>query len=82
MYTYDEVRQWGKLEWVKPVIDFVLDGISDVVDYQLDKIPGDNFCRFQTELSIASDYTDNASRANIEALKHEAMHILSKSENK
>ncbi len=79
---YEEVKDWGKLEWVKPVIDVVLDGVSDAVDYQLDKILGDHFYRFQTELDIANDDMDNASRANIEALKHEAKQILNKKENR
>lgn len=79
---YDEVKNWGKIEWVRPIIDVVLDGVSDAVDYQLEKILGEKFYRFQTELDIANDDMDNASKANIEALKLEAKQILGDSDNR
>ncbi|MGI9553396.1 MAG: CBASS cGAMP-activated phospholipase [Thermodesulfobacteriota bacterium] len=79
---YDDAKDWGMVSWVKPVIDVVLDGVSDAVDYQLEKILDKNFYRFQTELDIGNDDMDDASRANIEALKMEAAQILTDSENR
>jgi len=36
------------------------------------ELPGNNYLRLQTSLSIASDDMDNATRGNIENLKAEA----------
>ena len=78
---YEDAKDWGMVKWVRPVIDVVLDGVSDAVDYQMEKILGKNFYRFQTELDIANDDMDDASRANIEALKMEAGQVLSDKDN-
>jgi len=60
----------------------VFDGVSDAVDYQLTQILGDDFQRFQTRLDIASDDMDNASAANIEALKRQALKLIDDSNAK
>ncbi|MGH8059986.1 MAG: patatin-like phospholipase family protein [Candidatus Entotheonellia bacterium] len=73
---YDEAKGWGLTEWAIPLLSVVFDGVSAAADYQLGQILGARFFRFQTELDIASDDMDNASRANIEALKLEARQIL------
>jgi patatin-like phospholipase/acyl hydrolase len=73
---YEEAKDWGLAEWALPILSVVFDGVSDAVDYQLRQIMADNFFRFQTRLDIASDDMDNASRANIEALKMEARQII------
>lgn len=74
--SYEEARNWGLAGWAIPILNVVFDGVSDAVDYQLDKILGDKHFRFQTRLDIANDDMDNASRANVEALKMEAANLL------
>jgi hypothetical protein len=56
----------------------VFDGVSGAVDYQLQQILGDQFFRFQTTLDTANDDMDDASRANLAALKMEAEGIIAK----
>jgi patatin-like phospholipase/acyl hydrolase len=73
---YEDAKKWGLAEWALPILSVVFDGVSDAVDYQLNHILGKAFYRFQTDLVIASDDMDNASKANIEALKTEANRIL------
>jgi uncharacterized protein len=69
-FPYEEVRDWGLVEWARPVIDVVFDGASDVVDYQLTQLLGEpRFFRFQTELTTASDDLDDASERNLRALR-------------
>lgn len=69
-FPYDEVKDWGLVEWARPLIDVVFDGASDVVDYQLTQLLGDErFFRFQTELTSASDDLDDASQENLRALR-------------
>jgi patatin-like phospholipase/acyl hydrolase len=73
---YKEAKDWGLAQWALPILGVVFDGVSDAVDYQLTQILGSRYVRFQTRLDIASDDMDNASRANIEALKMEAQQLI------
>jgi patatin-like phospholipase/acyl hydrolase len=65
---YAKAKGWGALEWARPIIDVVLDGSSDAVDYQLDHILGPRHVRLQAVLTDAADALDDASEENIEAL--------------
>ena len=66
-------RGWGQLGWARPLIDVVFDGVADTVDFELGRLLGsDDYFRFQTELRRASDDLDDASRANLRALRAEA----------
>ena len=71
---YDEAAGWGLLEWARPVIDVVFDGVSDTVDFQLKELlPRKNgvrrYYRFQTELVGVSDAMDDAGPENVHDLK-------------
>ena len=37
---YDDVKDWGRLEWAVPIIDVVFDGSADAVDAQLQALAG------------------------------------------
>lgn len=65
---YDEAKDWGVLEWARPILDVVFDGSSDTVDYQLDQLLEDRHLRLQIELTQANDDMDDASPANLAAL--------------
>jgi uncharacterized protein len=73
---YEEVRGWGRLEWVKPVLDVVFDGTADAVDIQLRALIGDDYVRLQTPLDEASDDLDDASPENLAALTREAERLI------
>ncbi|MGA9754228.1 MAG: patatin-like phospholipase family protein, partial [Desulfobaccales bacterium] len=73
---YEEARDWGKVQWALPILNVVFDGVSSAVDYQLQQVLGDNFIRFQTTLDTANDDMDDASPANLAALKIEANRIV------
>ncbi len=69
-FPYEAVSGWGLVQWARPLIDVVFDGASDVVDYQLTQLLGEErFFRFQTELTTASDDLDNATELNLRALR-------------
>jgi uncharacterized protein len=73
---FEEAKDWGKVQWALPILSVVFDGVSDAVDYQLRQILGDQFFRFQGTLDTANDDMDDASPANLAALKLEAERIL------
>jgi uncharacterized protein len=73
---YEQVRDWGQLEWARPLIDVVFDGIADAVDEQLTALLGDAYVRLQTPLDEASDDLDDVSEANLAALRGEAERLI------
>jgi predicted acylesterase/phospholipase RssA len=77
---YDEVKDWGRLEWAEPIIDVVFDGSADAVDAQLRALAGDRYVRLQTRLEEASDDLDDASATNLAALRREAERLIAESD--
>ena len=75
--TFDEIEDWGLLEWARPLLDVVFDGISDAVDYQLRHALGEGrYWRFQVELTRASDALDDATEENLRALRAQAEELI------
>lgn len=69
---YEKAAHWGLVEWARPLIDVVFDGISDTVDYEMRQLLGDGYARLQRRLDIASDALDDASPGNLDALAEQA----------
>ncbi len=69
---YREARWWGQLQWARPILDVVFDGVADTIDFQLAQLLGDGYVRLQTSLRRASDDLDNASEANLARLREVA----------
>ncbi len=75
---YEKVKNWGQLEWARPVLDVVFDGGQDAVDMQLRALLPDGFVRLQTGLTKASDDLDDASADNLERLREEAETLITR----
>ena len=73
---YKEAKDWGKIGWMIPVLGCMFDGVSDAADYQMKQLLGDNYIRFQTNLSTASDDMDNATKGNLNLLSQEAKKLI------
>jgi patatin-like phospholipase/acyl hydrolase len=77
---FADVDDWGLVEWARPILDVVFDGISDAVDYQLRHVlGGDRYWRLQVELTRASDDLDDASPENLRELRHHAEELIAAS---
>lgn len=75
---YEDVRGWGLIEWARPLLDVVFDGVSDATEYELAQLlPESDYMRFQTELVGASDALDNANERNLEHLQDLARSLIS-----
>lgn len=37
-YPYEEVKNWGQLQWVQPLMNILMTGVSETVNYQLMQI--------------------------------------------
>ncbi len=73
---YDEVKDWGKLEWAEPILDVVFDASADAVDSQLDRLIDGAYIRLQTQLTEAGGDLDDASADNLAALRREAERLI------
>jgi patatin-like phospholipase/acyl hydrolase len=67
---FADVKDWGLIEWAKPILDVVFDGVSDAVDYQLQhSLDEGKYWRLQVELTNANDDMDDASTHNLAELR-------------
>lgn len=73
---YDQARNWGAIEWLRPLLSCVFDGVSDAANYQMKQLLEGNYYRFQTKLETAVDEMDNATPENIADLKTESAILL------
>lgn len=73
-YKYDKAKNFGAIQWIVPVIDIMMSGVSDAVDYQLRQIYSavekpEQYLRISPELGKAKPAMDNATPANLKALE-------------
>ncbi|MBG1241146.1 patatin-like phospholipase family protein [Nostoc sp. NZL] len=76
VYPYDEVKKWGLLQWAKPLLNIVLDGGSEVVAGELERLfeaknkgNKNSYYRFQTFLKSELEAIDNAKPENVRQLQ-------------
>jgi uncharacterized protein len=75
---YEQVKDWGRLEWAPVIVDVVFDAGSDAVEMQLDALMHERYIRLQTRLEHASDALDDASPQNLAALRREAQELIAR----
>ena len=81
-FPYKEAVNWGKLQWIQPLINIFLDGASEVANYQLRQLLPDaqnihkQYYRFQKELTEANDDLDDTTEENMELLEKAANTII------
>jgi patatin-like phospholipase/acyl hydrolase len=74
---FEDVRGWGQIEWARPLVDVVFDGIAQTVDFELAQLlDPERYVRFQTDLTDASDDLDDAGDRNLEALRREGNRLV------
>lgn len=80
-FEYNQAKDWGKLNWINPIISIMFQGVSATVHYQVKHMMsafdmGHNYYRLQTMLDLGNDDMDDVSEENIDSLKNEAVQIL------
>jgi len=80
-YYYDKAKDWGAVQWIKPIIDIMMSGNSETVDFQLKQIfettnSPDNYIRIQPDLYNANSDMDDASKENLNALKNAGLKYI------
>jgi patatin-like phospholipase/acyl hydrolase len=75
-YEFGDVKGWGKVEWARPLIDMVFDGVADTIDFEVATLAGDRYRRFQAVLRYASDALDDAGDSNLRRLEGDAERLI------
>jgi patatin-like phospholipase/acyl hydrolase len=73
---FAEARDFGLAEWARPLLNVVMDGVSDATDFQCRQILGERHFRFQTPLETGMDDLDDVSQTNMEALAERAKRLV------
>ncbi|MBL8879645.1 MAG: patatin-like phospholipase family protein [Phycisphaerales bacterium] len=73
-YQYSVAKDWGLIGWVGPLIDILMSGVSETVDYQMRKLfdsagAGNRYMRIDPSLENAKPEMDNVDRENLIALR-------------
>ena len=73
-YYYKKAKNWGAVQWIVPVIDIMMSGVSETVDYQIRQIydavnKPNQYVRISPDLGDANSAMDDASLKNLQALK-------------
>lgn len=89
-YHFSEAKNWGKLGWVAPILDILMSGAAETVDYQLKmlfesaKCPA-QYLRLQVDLKEFPEVDsamDNASEKNMRALERAGQTLARNSDPK
>jgi patatin-like phospholipase/acyl hydrolase len=76
-HSFDEIKDWGAVNWARPILNVVFDGVSDAVNYQLERVLSpERYWRLQVELTLASDDLDDASEGNLAKLRGHAEELI------
>ncbi|UXX40369.1 patatin-like phospholipase family protein [Wolbachia endosymbiont of Oryzaephilus surinamensis] len=73
---YADSKKFGKIGWVKPLLNVMFASGLDCVDYQLEQVMGDKYIRIQSQLKVASAEMDDITPQNIKCLQQEAKAMI------
>lgn len=73
-YRYEKVKNFGIVQWIKPLIDIMMKGVAQTVDYQLEQIydavhRSSQYIRIDPSLAGAKSDMDDASESNLNDLR-------------
>jgi predicted acylesterase/phospholipase RssA len=71
---------WGKVGWVRPLLEYMFDGMTDTVDYQARQFVGARYLRLQPQLENADQTMDNTTPGHLRALELLAESLLETAE--
>lgn len=83
VYTYEQIKDWGGLGWLNPLLDVMINGAVDAIERELSVQfqavqASDQYHRIQPELGNANQEMDDASPENIKRLMDVAAATIEK----
>jgi hypothetical protein len=89
VYPYNEVKNWGLLQWGRPLLNIMFDGSSEVVAGELERLfasskpeTKSSYYRFQTFLDSELEEIDKTTLRNIRQLQAAAQQMISQNSKK
>jgi uncharacterized protein len=83
-YDYNQAKDWGAVGWILPLIDILMSGNSETIDYQLQRMFGTikppdqpDYYRLEPKREPAESAMDNATPKNMGALREAGMRFVS-----
>ena len=83
-YEYSKAKDWGAVQWIKPIIDIMMSASAETVHHHLTQIFGTlkprdkaDYYRLEPKVVSADNEMDNASVDNMQKLKQDAISYLS-----
>jgi patatin-like phospholipase/acyl hydrolase len=74
---HERIRNWGALEWVRPVVDVLFDGVADVTSFQLGALlDPKHYWRLQVDLQASSSRFDDIRPENLKNLAADARRMI------
>ncbi|HSY62831.1 MAG TPA: patatin-like phospholipase family protein [Cytophaga sp.] len=83
VYTYEQIKDWGGLGWLNPLLDVMINGAADAIERELTVQfqalqATESYHRIQPELGAANQEMDDASPENIARLMDVAAATIEK----
>ncbi|MDB9319483.1 patatin-like phospholipase family protein [Nodularia spumigena] len=89
VYPYDEVKNWGLLQWGRPLLNIMFDGSSEVVAGELERLfafsnreTKSSYYRFQTFLDAELEEIDKTTLRNTRQLQAAAKQMIGQNSKK
>ncbi|AHF16596.1 patatin-like phospholipase family protein [Niabella soli] len=86
-YHFNELKNAGEIKWIEPIIDILMSGNAETVDYQLKQIYGTlshkdskDYYRLEPPLHEALSDMDNATAVNVEHLRQAGLLFIEKNQ--
>jgi len=74
--AYERARWWGQLEWARPLLDVVFDGIAETTEFAVARLLRERYVRLQPALREGNARLDDASEANLAGLRRDAERLI------
>lgn len=81
-YPYEEARSWGAVKWIQPIIDILMQGVSESVHYQMQYLlpnftnGNPRYYRLNAQLAAGDSDMDNVSPENLNKLMEYGQKIV------
>jgi len=80
-YPYKKVRKWGVIRWFFPILNILLQGMSEVTNYEMEQLflsygVPQNFIRINPLIVLGSSSGEDASDKNMKNLYHDGMNYV------
>lgn len=83
-YPYTEAKDWGLVGWARPMLDILMQGVSESVDYQMQYIlpptrdGNKHYFRLNPDIPAENSEMSDVSQSNMQALKEIAAAYIRK----